>query len=276
MGKLIALLTDFGTEDIYVGVMKGVMKNICPDAEFIDISHDVKRQSIHDGALMLRNAYRYFPESTVFLVVIDPTVGSDRRPVLIETAHYRFIAPDNGIMTPTLDEIGEYQAVELANTDYHLTDGSFTFHGRDIFSPGAAYAARGDVALSDFGNVITDLVRLPEPKLEISEDALKGEITHIDHFGNVITSIGTLHWQDNNALELRTKSQTMTIDASKAHLTAGDTKLQSIRTAYHEVNAGELLLQVDSNGYLEIAINQGSAADRLKVKSHDTITLYLS
>jgi len=276
MGKLIALLTDFGTEDIYVGVMKGVMKKIYPDAEFIDISHDVQRQSIHDGALMLRNAYRYFPEGTVFLVVIDPTVGSDRRPIIVETEHYRFIAPDNGIMTPTLDEIGEYQAFELANTDYHLTDGSFTFHGRDIFSPGAAYAARGDVALTDFGKQIDDLITLPTPALTVTEDVIKGEITHIDHFGNVITSIGTLHWQENNTLELHTKSQTMTIDASSAHLTIGDTKLQSIRTAYHEVNIGELLLQVDSNGYLEIAINQGSAADRLKVKNHDTITLYLS
>lgn len=276
MGKLIALLTDFGTKDIYVGVMKGVMKKIYPDAAFIDISHDVTRQSIHEGALMLRNAYRYFPQGTVFLVVIDPTVGSKRRPMLVETEHYRFIAPDNGIMTPTLDEIGVYQAVELSNTDYHLTDGSFTFHGRDIFSPAAAYAARGDVALSDFGEMIHDLITLPTPALSIMENAIKGEITHIDHFGNVITSIGTLHWQDKNSLELRTKSQSMMIDASKAHLTIADTKLHSIRTAYHEVNIGELLLQVDSNGYLEIAINQGNAAKRLKVKSHDTITLYLS
>ncbi|MEO1288061.1 MAG: SAM-dependent chlorinase/fluorinase, partial [Chloroflexota bacterium] len=107
MGKLIALLTDFGTSDIYVGVMKGVMKNICPDAEFVDISHHVKRQSIHDGALMLRNAYKYFPDGTVFLVVIDPTVGSTRRPILVETEKYQFIAPDNGILTPTLAEIGE-------------------------------------------------------------------------------------------------------------------------------------------------------------------------
>ncbi len=275
MGKLIALLTDFGTKDIYVGVMKGVMKKIHPEAEFIDISHDVTRQSIHDGALMLRNAYSYFPVGTVFLVVIDPTVGSTRRPILVDTGDYRFIAPDNGILTPTLNEIDEWQAVELANPDYQLSDGSFTFHGRDIFSPGAAYAARGDVELSDFGDTITDLVTLPTPALTIGDGIIKGEITHIDHFGNVISNIGKLYWQNKDSLELRTDSHSQLIDAKKAYMTIGDTRINSIRTAYHEVNTGDLLLQVDSNGYLEIAINQGNAGEHLKVSIHDTITLLL-
>ena len=275
MGKLIALLTDFGTEDIYVGVMKGVMKKIYPDAEFIDISHDVARQSIHDGALMLRNAYHYFPAGTVFLVVIDPTVGSKRRPILVDAGDYRFIAPDNGILTPTLNEIGEWHAVELANPDYQLSDGSFTFHGRDIFSPGAAYAARGDIALSDFGETITDLITLPTPALTVADGMIKGEITHIDHFGNIISNIGKLYWQDNGTLELRIGSHTQPINAKTAHMTITDTRIESIRTAYHEVNTGDLLLQVDSNGYLEIAINQSNAGERLNVSIHDTITLFL-
>lgn len=275
MGKLIALLTDFGTNDIYVGVMKGVMKQICPLVEFVDISHHVARQSIHNGALMLRNAYTYFPKDTVFLVVIDPTVGSKRRPILVETENYRFIAPDNGILTPMLENVGDWKAVELSNTDYHLTNGSFTFHGRDIFSPAAAYAARGDIALAEFGNAITDLVQLPMPSLAVSDAMIKGEVTHIDHFGNIITNIGTLHWENENQLELRAKSQKHTISAKSANLTIHDTYLSNIQTAYHKVPVGEFLLQVDSNGYLEIAINQGSAAQRLEVSLHDTIVLNL-
>lgn len=275
MGKLIALLTDFGINDIYVGVMKGVMKNIYPSAEFIDISHNVARQSIHDGALMLKNAYQYFPKDTVFLVVIDPTVGSKRRPILVDTEDYRFIAPDNGILTPMLANIENWNAVELSNTKYHLTDGSFTFHGRDIFSPAAAYAARGDIALDDFGESITDLVQLPMPSLAISDTIIKGEVTHIDHFGNIITNIGTLHWQSENQLELRTKSRRHMINAKSVTLTINDIHLSTIQTAYHKVAVGELLLQVDSNGYLEIAINQGSAAKHLELSLHDTIILNL-
>ena len=275
MGKLIALLTDFGTSDIYVGVMKGVMKKIYPSAEFIDISHHVARQSIHDGALMLRNAYRYFPKETVFLVVIDPTVGSKRRPILLETDNYRFVAPDNGILTPVLDEVGEWEAVELSNSAYHLTDGSFTFHGRDIFSSVAAFAARGDITLSDFGETITDLVQLPMPSLAISDTMIKGEVTHIDHFGNIITNIGTLHWRNEDQLELKTKLHNHMINAKSASLSINDTYLSTIQTAYHKAPIGELLLQVDSNGYLEIAINQGSAAKRLEVSLHDTIVLNL-
>lgn len=275
MEKLIALLTDFGTSDIYVGVMKGVMKKICPDATFIDISHEVQRQSIHDGALMLRNSYSYFPDGTVFLVVIDPTVGSTRRPVLVKTEQYQFIAPDNGILTPTLNEIGQWDAVELSNTAYQLSDNSFTFHGRDIFSPAAAYAARGDIAMQDFGASITDLVTLPIPALSINDDSIKGEITHIDHFGNIITNIGTLTWEDNETLKLNTPEQNILIDATTAHLTIDNKHLQTIKHAYHEVAVGDMLLQVDSNGYLEIAINHGSASSQLEVGIHDTITLNL-
>ncbi|MGJ3238921.1 MAG: SAM hydrolase/SAM-dependent halogenase family protein [Anaerolineae bacterium] len=275
MGKIIALLTDFGTRDIYVGVMKGVMKRICPDAEFIDISHDVKRQSIHDGALMLSNAYSYFPIGTVFLVVVDPTVGSDRRPILVETPNYRFVAPDNGILTPILAEVDSWQAVELTKPEYQLTDGSFTFHGRDIFSPAAAYAARGDVPLTTFGDTLTDLITLPTSMLSLGKEVIRGEITHIDHFGNVITSIGKLYWQDHDTLELRTAHETRQIDARTVHITVNGVRLEQIRTAYHEVPVGQLLLQVDSNGYLEIAINQGDAAQRLNMSNHDIITLYL-
>lgn len=273
MGKLIALLTDFGTDDIYVGVMKGVMKRICSEVEFIDISHEVTRQSVQDGALMLRNSYQYFPKGTVFLVVIDPTVGSQRRPILVETDDYRFVAPDNGILTPILDEIGTWKAVELANPKYQLSDSSFTFHGRDIFAPGAAFAARADTELSEFGGFITDLVRLPQPKLQIQENTIIGEITHIDHFGNVITSIGRLKWIEENQIQLEIDAQAVKINAINASVTIEDLTLNTIKKAYYEVGVGDLLLQVDSNGFLEIAINQGNAAHRLDLSLHDTIKL---
>lgn len=258
MSELIVLLTDFGLKDAYVGVMKGVMKNIMPKAEFIDLSHEIARQSIQNGALMLHNNYSYFPVGTTFLVVVDPTVGSQRRPIIVETEKYRFIAPDNGVLQYILDDTREYKAAELSNLNFRLQNQSYTFHGRDIFAPAAAYAAQGK-PIEDFGNLITDLVQLSQPLLEIGHKQIIGEITHIDTFGNCITSIGCLHWQDAQTLIFEPTNTA--IDATNARVSFGEDNLQTVKHAYHEVNMGVPLIQIDSNGYLEIALNQGSASD---------------
>ncbi|PJF20688.1 MAG: hypothetical protein CUN56_14900, partial [Phototrophicales bacterium] len=145
MTKVVALLTDFGLEDIYVGVMKGVIASIAPDVQIVDITHSIRPQNVREGAFALMNSYHYFPPGTTFCVVVDPGVGSKRLPIAVKTADYQFIAPDNGVLSYTLSRIGaDYEIVTLENPAYQRDHVSHTFHGRDIFSPAAAYIARGD------------------------------------------------------------------------------------------------------------------------------------
>jgi S-adenosyl-L-methionine hydrolase (adenosine-forming) len=272
MGKLIALLTDFGTKDIYVGVMKAVLKQICPDAEFVDISHAITAQNIREGALALQNSFHYFPKGTVFLVVVDPGVGSNRKPIFVETEHYCFIAPDNGILSYALEDI-PYHAQTLENPEYKLSNSSHTFHGRDVFAPAAAHAASGK---RDFGQKLSEIVKLPESFFKVDGGIIEGEIVHIDRFGNLISSIGRFNWQDDI---LRIKRHQFWGDiefhAAEVKIDIADTRLFGIKKAYYQVGQGELLAQIDSNGYLEIAVNQGSAEKRLNAKLGTKIRLRL-
>ncbi len=275
MSELVALLTDFGTEDVYVGVMKGVMKSIAPDLQFVDISHAIRPQSVRECALALLHSYRYFPQGTVFLVVVDPGVGSKRRPILVQAGGYRFVAPDNGVLAYVLHEIEVEKAVVLDDPHYHRREVSNTFHGRDIFAPAAAYAARGDIIFENFGSPAGELAALPVPQLRIERQRLTGEITHIDHFGNMITSIGRMHWLDDHRITLENGETSIQIEAKKAELTIHGQELQGIVRAYHEAPRGTLLAQIDSNGYLEIAINQGNAVKRLDAMIGDEVQVRL-
>lgn len=274
--RLVALLTDFGTEDIYVGVMKGVMRNIDPQAGFIDITHEIHPHSIREGALALRNAYRYFAAGTIFLVVVDPAVGSKRRPIALKSGGYYFVAPDNGVLSYVLAATGNFQAVVLENPRLRLPEISQTFHGRDIFAPAAAYLARGDIDLSTFGPAVTDLELLPAPILKVENRRISGEITHIDRFGNLITSVGLLRRADDTHLSLALGSEPVTFVAEKAVIMLNGQTVQGIRRAYHETQQGEILVQVDSNGYLEIAVNQASAEARLNASVGDTFEVILN
>jgi S-adenosyl-L-methionine hydrolase (adenosine-forming) len=271
MSRLIALLTDFGTNDIYVSVMKGVMKSIAPDVEFIDITHAITPQSIQEGALALKNAYHYFPQGTIFLVIVDPGVGSTRRPIVVEAGGYIFVAPDNGVLSYTLAELDILQAFELSNPAYHLQHISNTFHGRDVFAPAAAHLASGNAELSSFGANITDLKLFPKPKLTIIGQSISGEVVHIDHFGNIITSIAPLKWMDAETILLQEKHP---IPAKNVTLKITDKTLYWIAHAYHEVAVGEFMAQIDSNGALEIAVNQGNAAQRLGAKIGNPVELH--
>ncbi|RMG86329.1 MAG: hypothetical protein D6712_07790, partial [Chloroflexi bacterium] len=238
MTPTIVLLTDFGVTDIYVGVMKGVMRAICPSATFIDLTHAVQPQNVREGAYHLFNSYRYFPEGTVFLVVVDPGVGSARRPIIVRANGYTFIAPDNGILAYTLQDLGgEYEAYELANPEYHMPDMSVTFHGRDIFAPGAAHAAAG-VPLAQFGPRLEQIKSLPTPQMVIQEHKISGEVMHIDHFGNVATSIGKLRWLAPERLRLEPcfgeRKTPVPIAAPSAILRIHDVDILGISHAYHE------------------------------------------
>ncbi len=165
----IALLTDFGLQDTYVGVMKGVMLDICPEARLIDLTHAIRPQDVRQAALALLDSYRYLPRRTVFLVVVDPGVGSTRRAIAVDAGPYWFVGPDNGVLSYALREIGEWEAFELTNDRYWLPDSSNTFHGRDIFAPVAAHIAYGSsvkpFSLGELGTPIDDPVLLPPPLL---------------------------------------------------------------------------------------------------------------
>jgi S-adenosylmethionine hydrolase len=276
MGKMIALLSDFGMKDIYVGVMKGVMIGICPDARFIDLTHAIQPQNVREAAFALVNAYRFLPQGAVFLVVIDPGVGSMRRPIAVEAGGYRFVGPDNGVLTYALAELGKSQAVELTNSEYRLEEVSHTFHGRDIFAPAAAHLAAG-VPLTLLGDVISEgLATLPIPEMQIGGKYVLGEVVHIDHFGNIVTSIGHLRWLGMERLMLRPHlreqgTQPLPVPAEDVTVTIHDQTCVGVRHSYAESRRGDLIALVGSSGYLEIAVNQGNAALRLDAAIGDRV-----
>lgn len=276
--KTIALITDFGTQDIYVGVMKGVIRGIYAEVDVIDVTHGISPQSVREGALALLHSYRYFPAGTTFLVIVDPGVGSQRRPLVVKAGGYTFIAPDNGILTYVMAEMRNFQAHLLENPRYRLPNVSHTFHGRDIFAPAAAHLAAG-VDVSRFGPPVEELFQLPQPSLEISENRLVGEVTHIDHFGNLITSIGWLRHVEEERLLLDPmlgKGPAMSFHADHVVVRVHNETIYGVRHSFHEGARGELMAHVDSNNYLEIAINQGNAAQRLQAAVGDIIEVLIN
>lgn len=265
MTQLVAMLTDFGTADIYVGVMKAVIHGICPQAQLIDLTHQIQPQNIRQGAFALMNAYRYFPPGTIFVVVVDPGVGSARRPVAVCAGGYTFVAPDNGVLSYALSELENYKAVEINNPNYRLPRVSHSFHGRDIFSPAAAYLAAG-VQIEELGAPLEVLSPFPLPQLQVGEYVVHGEVLHIDHFGNLITSIGDCEWATPDEIVLTPRfgeeKQPLRIDRS-AVVKVNERAFQGIVQTYSETDPGAWLAMIGSSGFLELAINQGNCALRL-------------
>ncbi len=243
---VIALVTDFGTRDHYVGAMKGVALGICPEASLVDITHDVAPQDIAAGALELAAVYCYFPAGTVFLAVVDPGVGSSRRAIAAEAGVYRFVAPDNGLLGAVFEETAPSAIVEIADPRYMRPTVSRTFEGRDRFAPAAAWLAAG-VELSALGPAAGSLrpLNLPRPRVEPADVA--GEVVRVDRFGNLITNI------DRRSVE----------GFPSLAVTAGTRAIACVVSTYAEAPAGELCALFGSTGHLEIAVNGGSAASRL-------------
>ena len=276
MSKTIALLSDFGDRDTYVGTMKGVILGISPDVHLVDITHNIDPQHVRQGAFMLGNVYHHFPQGTIFLVVIDPGVGSMRRPIALRGGGYTFVAPDNGVLSYVMDMLGQGEVVELLNTDYWLPEVSRTFHGRDIFAPVAAHLAAG-VPLRELGDPPGPVVRLPKPQLDVNGKQVTGEVMHIDHFGNITTSIGHLYWENEASLALTPAFDDdlpgMQVGAESSTVLLHKEVIYSIRASYSEALRGDLLAVVGSAGYLEVAVNQGNAAERLEVGVGDRVDL---
>src|SRR5215207_7518451 len=188
MRPVIALLSDFGTRDHYAGTMKGVMLGICPDVTFVDITHDIPAHDVTDGSLELAAAYRYFPPGTIFLAVVDPGVGSARRGIAAEAGDYRFVAPDNGVLTLALRDFPPKRIVELTERRYARPTVSRTFEGRDRFAPAAAWLAKG-IELTALGRSAGNIHRLELAHPVFDAGRIDGEVQRIDRFGNLITNI---------------------------------------------------------------------------------------
>ncbi len=257
---IITLTTDFGSTDIYVGAMKGVILSVNPQARIVDLTHEVAPQDVIGGGFALGAAYSFFPAGTVHVAIVDPGVGSARRPLLIETYTHFFIGPDNGIFSRVLAGRDVQQVIELNNPAFFLPVQSATFHGRDIFAPVAAHLSKG-VALSRLGTVINDpvIVHVPEPMI-LDRWHAEGAIVHIDRFGNLITNIHK-NFLDRFA------------GASPFVATVHKKKIARLLGNYAAAKDKELFCIIGSSGLLEVSMNKKSAADYLRARKGDTLML---
>jgi len=246
---IIALLSDFGSQDHYAGAMKGVALGICPEATLVDISHDIDPHDILGGALQLAASYLYFPQGTVFLVVVDPGVGSKRRGLAADIGDYRFVAPDNGVLTAVFAESPPKTIVEITERRYGRPTVSRTFEGRDRFAPAAAWLAKG-TRLAALGRPLQSYRTIEMPAPVIEAESIKGQVIRVDRFGNAVTNI------DRNSFERFT-------NAGAVQLKAGDYRIDRLVTTYEDIGSGEVSALFGSTDHLELAANSSSAAERL-------------
>jgi hypothetical protein len=243
-------LTDFGTQDAFVGIMKGVILSINPAASLVDLSHAVPPQDIMVGALILRSAAAFFPPGTIHVAVVDPGVGGTRRALLIETSNAFFIGPDNGLLSLAAPADTVVRIIHLTNAEYFRATRSHTFHGRDVFAPVAAHLSLGR-APEQFGPAVPTMERLTLPGVEHRETGLTGRVIHIDHFGNLLTNISEADLRAFSKEDLL-----VSIDAVQIH---------GVVASYAAVEIGASAALINSWGMLEIAVRNGSAAQRCGV-----------
>ena len=282
---VIVLTTDFGLSDAYVGVMKGVILGINPHAAIVDLTHDIQPQDVRQGALLLGRNYPYFPPGTIHVAVVDPGVGTNRRAVLLQTPEATFIAPDNGLLSevvkqqPGIDhpEPGNpdiislpphLKAHELTNPDFQRQPVSSTFHGRDVFAPAAAHLSLG-VSPGEMGSPVTQLVYLPLREPTVHLRAVRGEVTYIDKFGNLVTNISADHLAAAGL-----KGQTIST-------AIGDRRIVGLSRTFHDVEVSSssqpgdlpLVALMGSNGYLEVALRDGNAAHALGLGTGEPVAV---
>ena len=274
---LIALITDFGENDPFVGIMKGVISKIAPGIKLIDITHNIPPGDVQRAAVMLWQSKPYFPPGSIFLSVVDPGVGTARRGLIGYSQDYIYIGPDNGLFTFVLDSSSEQW--ELDNQKYQLPHPGTTFHGRDIFAPAAAYTTRGVVG-SEFGSVITDTMRLPNPHFGLGSHQIQGEILYQDRFGNLLTSLGKFSSLDRMTFEYEPwydveseLFEPIRITRELASMKLADGRILSWVDTFADLQDGECGILVGSSGLLEISANQNSAADLLNIPSGEHVTL---
>ncbi len=250
--SIITLMTDFGIKDGNVGVMRGVIWGLAPHVHIADLSHMIAPQNVREAALVLARSAPYFPPDTIHVVVVDPGVGTERRPIAAQLAAQRFVGPDNGACSLLLEwaerQAGPVRFVHLDRPAYWLPQISHVFHGRDIFSPVAAHWARG-VALEELGTPIDDPARVTLPQPQPAANGWRGEVIHIDHFGNVATNLSREHLQGVESIVVRVAG----------HEIAG------LFRTFGELPAGEMMALYGSTGSLIVSEVNGNAAARLRV-----------
>jgi len=249
---IVTLTTDFGLNDHFVGTIKGVILDIVPDAEIVDVCHSVQAFDVLDGALTIAQAYSYFPNGTVHLVVVDPGVGTARRPIIVTSERHHFVAPDNGVLSLVYGREERLHVRHVTAEHYYLQPVSNTFHGRDVFAPLTAYLAKG-VDPEKFGEEITDFVRFNAPKPKpVDGKTLRGVVLKVDRFGNLVTNITP---QDAPAL--------FQAEPPPFKILIGKREITELHTNYAQGVPGSVFGILGSMGYLEIAANRGSAAQTL-------------
>ena len=260
---IVTLTTDYGTNDHLVGVMKGVILSINPEINIVDITHSVLPHDLLDGALAIGQAYKYFPPKTVHVVVVDPSVGTERRPILVAGDTHYFVAPDNGVLSSVYDQSEALYAWNIVSEHYFRNPVSKTFHGRDIFAPVAAWMTKS-WQTSAFGEPITDFVRFTIPKPKVSGNTAKGIVLRVDYFGNLVTNF--------------TPGDVPALAAADGKFTirAGNGAITKMVPTFANGAAGEAVGVIGSSGYLEIAVNKGSAARTLGVGRGAEVTVELS
>ena len=260
--SVITLMTDFGIKDGNVGVMKGVIWGICPTAQISDSSHMIQAQNILEAAYVFSRSVPYFPKGSIHVVVVDPGVGTRRRPMAAQIGDWFYVGPDNGTITGLLERAEQAgwqtEFVELNRAKYWLQNISHVFHGRDIFSPVAAYLANG-VPLAELGTSFTDPVRLELPKPQKTKGGWRGEVTHIDHFGNISTNIRI----ENLGDAMKRKESIL--------VRLNEMEINGMVNTFGERPVGELIALIGSTGNLGIAVVNGNAAAKLGVKIGDQI-----
>ena len=261
--RIITLTTDFGMKDPYVAEMKAAVLGIYPEATLIDISHEIKKFNIQMGAYILSAATDYFPKGTIHVAVVDPGVGTIRRSILIQTKQSFLIGPDNGLLSLAAERAGIEHIYEISNPCFMLPVISSTFHGRDIFAPVAAHLAKG-VAAFEVGPEVNEIVRPEFAKSVTGKESIMGKVLHLDGFGNIITNI--------TKAKISSLAFCPQLDIK---LSGRKVRLKFYKT-YGEAKPAEPFALIGSHGYLEIAVNQSSAAEKFEAKLGDKITVLLT
>jgi hypothetical protein len=256
---LIAFLTDFGTRDHYAGVMKGVVLAINPEVTLVDLTHDLPPHDIAHASRELAATYKFFPAGTLFVVVVDPGVGSQRRGIAAEAGDWKFVSPDNGVLTAVFQECPPKRVVELSERRYARPTVSRTFEGRDRFAPAAAWLSRG-IQLSALGRTVTDYQLLDLPRPQLNGTTLSGVVTRVDRFGNVVTNL------DRRSCEKLGEGGVL-------QLQVGAHTINRIVSTYSEIGEGEVAALFGSTDHLECAARSSSASERLGVQAGEAVEL---